>query len=718
MVIIINIAIEDIIETSTTYLNTFEKIKLKSPISKYQSESLDCFSTIKSTIFQSGLQSKLSEVIKLLYNSGYQEIRSASLDVQILKIKLCLNKLNLLLDNFLLKGNYFSKVVNFLFNDAFGSYNQLRINIKNTYNCEEIKLLTEDGKKLDTMILYANSDENTRSQSHNPNDKLKNIESYDEKEFSQKASELGQDGDDLKPIKPNSIMIICNPNAISFELLAYCDFWVDFYLSRNISVLLWNYRGYGDSEGYLTFEFMKRDSEKLIECIKNMNKFNSIGVHGISIGSIPACHLAGLNYVEFAFIDRGFCSINEIIKTFKFGNMFELVYRVLRFKDCSNVLNYIKSNCFKLISCDPDDYIIKDIASLKSGISRDIMEFLQTKNVLGISNNTNILSEEKISKEFQLLELLFESESEKFSNTVKIIIDIINQSCSHEDKENIKDKELPIHISINTSKYKETISHNEKIISMTTSNQNNLTSSTVNNALFHKVNSNEPSSNVSKYEKDCTTTNDLMITEDKVYSNNETLNLLYSLFNSLDSCGKRFITIDYSLSRKRFTSNLESYFRNLLIWGSHRINNRILFEKNQIYNLMSKKLSLIIKKVAKIADNPDIYLIDNHNLRSNIKIFAGYMWRIEAFFNSIIFRNPNLLYHEDVEDDLDIISSNREIKLDERYTTYTSNSMLSDLIENINIGDLLPLECGHNGVYSQIELEYLHHALIRSKLIE
>ena len=54
-----------------------------------------------------------------------------------------------------------------------------------------------------------------------------------------------------------------------------------------------NYRGFGDSKGTINFENMRNDSECVADFLKKYYKFNKLGVHGISLGGIPACHLAG-----------------------------------------------------------------------------------------------------------------------------------------------------------------------------------------------------------------------------------------------------------------------------------------------------------------------------------------------------------------------------------------------------------------------------------------
>jgi len=61
----------------------------------------------------------------------------------------------------------------------------------------------------------------------------------------------------------------------------------------DFDIFFWNYRGYGLSEGRVNYSNMKEDVENILNHLKKLNKWNKIGVHGISIGGIPTCFLGG-----------------------------------------------------------------------------------------------------------------------------------------------------------------------------------------------------------------------------------------------------------------------------------------------------------------------------------------------------------------------------------------------------------------------------------------
>ena len=81
--------------------------------------------------------------------------------------------------------------------------------------------------------------------------------------------------------------MVTSPNA----------YWLNFFLKRDINVLCWNYRGYGESsQGFmetLSPYKCKRDAEYVMALLVNKLRLKGkIGVYGRSIGGVTACHLA------------------------------------------------------------------------------------------------------------------------------------------------------------------------------------------------------------------------------------------------------------------------------------------------------------------------------------------------------------------------------------------------------------------------------------------
>jgi len=76
--------------------------------------------------------------------------------------------------------------------------------------------------------------------------------------------------------------------------------------------------------------------------ITKLHKWDNIGVHGISLGGIAACHLAGKNLVSTCFADRTFSRIDDIIKDYPVGNVLSFFYKLLFFNSSYNVDNFIQ----------------------------------------------------------------------------------------------------------------------------------------------------------------------------------------------------------------------------------------------------------------------------------------------------------------------------------------------------------------------------------------
>ena len=90
-----------------------------------------------------------------------------------------------------------------------------------------------------------------------------------------------------------------NPNALYYQQMVTSPnaYWLNFFLKRDINVVCWNYRGYGESE-VSKFECVtpykeKRDVESVLAfVVNNIRVKGKLGVYGRSIGGITATHLA------------------------------------------------------------------------------------------------------------------------------------------------------------------------------------------------------------------------------------------------------------------------------------------------------------------------------------------------------------------------------------------------------------------------------------------
>lgn len=65
-------------------------------------------------------------------------------------------------------------------------------------------------------------------------------------------------------------VVICNPNALVYQQMVMSPnaYWLNFFLKRDINVICWNYRGYGESSigwfDFLTPTMAKMDAERVM----------------------------------------------------------------------------------------------------------------------------------------------------------------------------------------------------------------------------------------------------------------------------------------------------------------------------------------------------------------------------------------------------------------------------------------------------------------------
>jgi pimeloyl-ACP methyl ester carboxylesterase len=164
--------------------------------------------------------------------------------------------------------------------------------------------------------------------------------------------------------KPTVIM--CNPNALVYQQMTTSPnaYWLNFFLKREINVLCWNYRGYGESElGF--FENLdpyksKRDAERVLAfAVNKLHIKGKIGVYGRSIGGLAACHLANKykDLVEMMIIDRSFKDLIDVAESKCKGWQTRFIFNLFTCSwKCHNATNFVNAdNCYKIITCDPLD---------------------------------------------------------------------------------------------------------------------------------------------------------------------------------------------------------------------------------------------------------------------------------------------------------------------------------------------------------------------------
>ena len=172
-----------------------------------------------------------------------------------------------------------------------------------------------------------------------------------------------------------------NPNALYYQQMVTSPnaYWLNFFLKRDINVVCWNYRGYGESE-VSKFECVtpykeKRDVERVLAfVVNNIRVKGKLGVYGRSIGGITATHLAAKypDLIQTLIIDRSFDELQSVPEGRCKGGCTSIIYKVF---SCGlrtlGVENYIEAKqCYKIINYDPMDDTVDEFGNLANGVAK------------------------------------------------------------------------------------------------------------------------------------------------------------------------------------------------------------------------------------------------------------------------------------------------------------------------------------------------------------
>lgn len=342
----------DIIDTYLfikQYLDIFIQIKTKFGLSKYQDNLYRAFnafcSTYKEFDFKNYMKWKKSQ--NPIFQLGMKKLKADALIIKEI------------VDDFRCEEYewYSYKFIRtMMYNDCLGSFNQLKIKFEYNFNPKYYLLRTSDNNIIEYAIL--------------------------------KTLHIGEG------TKPN-LLIYCIPNGMAFQ--SFIPSRLSMYLYKNVDILFWNYRGYGSSTGHSTFNNVKNDVVCLYDEVvgRNRSNWDMIGVHGYSIGGIAATHLARHRHVDLLVSDRNFSNIEYIAKSYQtFGCLAFIIYKLLCMNSTytiENYMNVLNKKCYKILLCDPDDSIINNNGSVKSGISRYIIKNHLMGNEKKINNILDVL---------------------------------------------------------------------------------------------------------------------------------------------------------------------------------------------------------------------------------------------------------------------------------------------------------------------------------------
>ncbi len=365
--------------------------------------------------------------------------------------------------------------------------------------------------------------------------------------------------------------------------------------------------------------------------------------------------------------DRTFSSIDDIVSYFPCGFFLACVYKMLLFPHSDNVENFLSSERPKIIINDSQDTIVKDFASLKTGLAKSIIKSLSKKKNFSSVETDSILS------------VIFSpQEKEDFVHNLIHIMKFISDLEKEEKKNPSKNSRYELtNLLLNKNK--------EVNTKYTNLREDYASKGSRDNIEVH-------------LETDYESRNE------KEYLKNVTLDI-ENAFHDFECAG------DSLLSLKNFHLNpfiskilIENLFRNLFIWGCSK-NEEHHFEGLMSHYEIQNKFQKISVSFETIINNSS----ENKKLPilKNIENLHKKMIKISKEFSRLLF--------------IDSLGNNGETIINRtgEITNSKSNLNIEVFFNKFHkVGSLIPISCGHNGNMSDSELQLLNEELKRFKFIE
>ena len=110
---------------------------------------------------------------------------------------------------------------------------------------------------------------------------------------------------------PRATLVYCRGNAGNRSLDAQ---WAPFFAARHFNVLLWDYRGYGDSAGKPSEDGLRRDAQAAFDAAADSARGLPVLVCGHSLGAAVAAQLANDRPVAGLILDSAFASAADMAR--------------------------------------------------------------------------------------------------------------------------------------------------------------------------------------------------------------------------------------------------------------------------------------------------------------------------------------------------------------------------------------------------------------------
>ena len=562
----------------------------------------------------------------------------------------------------------FSKryIRNYLKNKLFASIEQFQIELIDKFCVEEHQLITKDKCQIEYILLKSNP------------------QSYSKK-----------------------LMIICGPNGVPYQIFIR-NLRFESYLQSDIDILCWNYRGYGFSKGKPSYNRLRSDVLELFDEVKNNFNYERYGVHGISIGGIPCCHLArNRKEIELMICDRNFGRLDNIAQGFYCGKFLFFIYKYFFFQSSDNVDNYINVKCDKILLNDSRDQIVLEICSLKTLVAQRLCELYFDCNNNNINNNFNnanlndsnhnslIGNFNSHNNELEILsskKLNGNEQNNILNNSEQISSTNINNNLNNKkiilpkktalDKilNSVEEKHIFIHSLINISNIinKDKLEVNQKKSFLS--------------KIINLVKKNSVQYSNLKEEELQNTSGIFDFVKDH----------MLEILDSVQSAGDTLLSINiYKTDYTKYVF-IDNFFNNMFIWGSFVYNRNN--ENIQIHKLKNVKIifNYTMKLFDEFINSQEIMSYKQLTLVKEINTIYKYFSQIFQNLENIGLKTKNgfiKLINEDLIED-------------------KNNLSYEKCLMELHRGNYVPLYCGHNGALSKEEKETLDYFLMKTSFMK
>ena len=551
-------------------------------------------------------------------------------------------------------------IYNYLNNKLFGSLEQFQIEINDKYDLEEHHLITKDKIQIEYIIIKA--------QHESPSKKL---------------------------------MIMCGPNGVPYQIFTR-NLHFDHYLQSNMDILCWNYRGYGFSQGKISYNLLRSDVLELFDEVKSKLNYERFAVHGISIGGIPCCHLArNRKEIELMICDRNFGRLDNITQSFICGKFLFFIYKYFFFQSSDNVDNYLNVSCNKILLNDAKDKIVLETCSLKSLVSQSLCEKyfecehsnndvnLHENNGNNLNNNNSIIG--NFNNQNNELEILSSKKENNNMNQNIALNTLTNESNTNNSMNNaiILPKKTVLDKIFNSVEEKnnfvQSLINISNIINKDKLEVNQKQSWLKNIINLIKKNSVQYSN---LKEEELQNTSGIF---DFVKEH------MLEILDSVQGAGDTLLSL---ISLKRdYTKQIfvDNFFNNMFIWGSISLN-------HNMRDMMFHKLKNV-----------------KNNFKSAMRLFDDFINSQELmnYKELTLVKEINIIYkyfckiNENLEN-IGLNTKNGIVKLIKEDLIDDNNISYEKCLMELNRGNYVPLNCGHNGALSKEEREMLDYFLMKS----